>query len=174
MSGLQVISCVRSTSPSSTVNLQRARVCVFVHMLFFFFSNVCQCGSMCQSSPRFHGGAEGCISAASYRTEGATAVRRASPITSNKCRVVLIQAVLQCPSLRRPDNSGGTPAASSLRKAAVYPSEAPMRAHTHPHTHTYACSRHTRTIFSDSPLRKWRTSGSHYFSPTYLIHLLST
>lgn len=56
------------------------------------------------------------------------------PSTSHKYRAILTQAVLQCPSLRRPDNSR-TPAASSLRNATVYPSEAPMH-NTHARTHT--------------------------------------
>lgn len=87
----------------------------------------------CQSSLCYHRGTEGCISAASRRTKVATAVRPMSSITTNTCRMNLTQAVLQCPSLslRRVDNSGRTPAASSLTHATHEHSERQPCAHTH-------------------------------------------
>lgn len=112
----------------------------------------------CQSSPCYRGGTEGCISAASHRTKDATAVRFTSVVTSNTCRMNLTQADLQCPSLRRADNSGGTPAASSLTNATLEHSERHPCVHTLTHTHTYA---HKHRHPSDSLLRKWRMSGSH-------------
>lgn len=85
------------------------------------------------------------------------------PSTSHKYRAILTQAVLQCPSLRRPDNSR-TPAASSLRNATVYPSEAPMH-NTHARTHT---NKFCWLPVEDMP-NDWITS--HFSHLMWLVYL---
>lgn len=167
MSGWQVISCVRSTSLSSTVNLQRARVCVCVCTCFFLFQ-------MCVS-------AAACVSHRCASTE----VQRAVSLLPHTGQRVKLQRDVRLRShltsaewfLYKLSSSalpsGGLTTVVGLQlflhlgKPQFTPRRHPcVRIHTRTHTNA-------RTMFSDSPLRKWRTSGSHY-PPIYLIHLLST
>lgn len=75
------------------------------------------------------------------------------------CKINLTQAVLQCPSLRRADDSGKTPAASSLTNATLEHS----RAHTHRHTHTYAHKHRHPRFPAEKVVNDWITQ---IFSPS--------
>lgn len=84
---------------------------------------------------------EACISAAPHRTKDATAVGFTSTISADiRGRMNLRQAVLKCPSLRRADNSGRTPAASLLMNATLEHSPRHPSVHTHAETLTHLCT----------------------------------
>lgn len=111
-------------------NSECARVCVCMCARFSF---MCASAAACVSHGHASMEVQRPVSLLPH-TGQRVKLRLRPPSTSHKCRAILTQAVLQCPSLRRPDNSR-TPAASSLRNATVYPSEAPMH-NTHARTHT--------------------------------------
>lgn len=117
---------------------------------------------MCQSSLRFQQRAVSLLPHTGHRVQLQRDVRLRSHLTSAEWFLYkLSSSVLPSGGLT---TVVGLQLLLHLGKLQFTPRRHPwVRVHTH--THTSACTRHAQTIFSDSPLRKWRMSGSHYFSP---------
>lgn len=144
MSGLQVISCVRSTSPSSTVNLQRARVCVCT---CFFFFQMCVSAAACVSHRRASTEVQRAVSLLPHtgqRVQLQRDVRLRSHLTSAEWFLYkLSSSVLPSGGLT---TVVGLQLLLHLGRPQFTPRRHPcVRIHTHTHTHTRAVDTHEQS-----------------------------